>query len=662
MSDTLDFPGATGNLAFLRSMINPRDAQSVAPAYNEGGPASVIQSVALTLNYPVKPIMPWNSSTNANREGIQDTQGLILWFTQDGTDNIYHYGIVPASPGHAIVLNTPSAVAPDPVLVARGLDIRQHFVGRPFGAGVIVAPVTPNQYFPGFTFSWDAATILPRSGRDSIINLSKDLSIDFSRARLISGLLAVEGSSVPIGSTALSGTLSWGILADARDASRPTSTDANAYSGAVVVDQSFSQKDARVNSSIARGHISIVGPDITPQYSAPRQMTTDTLNAEYEIEVLSSSASTDSGYGSSAFAPHFAAWISPVESTFFIPTTNVANAPPANYNRIITDQIAETGVLDVKMVIPWSSTMTFAQFAAVGAETAYGTLFVNAIHIFCTCDSEGDVHYNLFSETQSETRQITVSMAKVATSGLLAPVTTVGADPNLDMSTSTFSFEPRRFRTSYVDQGKYIGTYINVSSSRSLGNIGNRVAGAKAIITSRNNDLIGRLGPVHVIRWDSVSVGQTLAISGRINVDVVAEGRAAGLLTRAMEGTQYASNPNMAYFMHRLWNSSSEIFKRCYTIDEYREAVNQAAEVLSNSSSLQNYIQGRVSNPDAIQASGASAGVLGALKRGLGYLTQGADIARNVAQIGGGVLDQFGGNAAGQFGIGNLAGQFRGRY
>lgn len=680
---SVDSIGRIFNLAQLQNMLDPLNKPTIVPAYEEGGPAASVQAVTLDLNYTVKAIPIWDSLLNPNNEGVQDTQGLVLWFTQDGVDDIYHYGIVPATLTRPIYLQQNQAVI-NATLAARGLDLGPVYFGPPGNAGVSFAPGNSN----GFRFTWLSAVALPRYGTDAIFKVSKTISDNFSRAKLVSGYLRIEGSAVSTTATTIAGTFSWGVLADSRDAARVTTQEGDTYAAAVIADQSFSPKDAMVNVPVKDGHVSIVGPDMTPDYVAPNSILTDTLNAQYTPPInIPIYASNPGGAGTTTDtgrAPYdvFSAWVTPTTTNFWVQRDGSADGvQPALHNRIETDPIAETGVLDITVRVPWS--VEISSYA--NGQTLGVNLYVNAIHCFCVVDSAGDVFYNLFGET--------INQLKTSGDGVYNSTNNAGVinDP---VAPSQFTFEPRRFRSSFTTTGKYVGTLLSCSmlmnfERQFLGGetVSLWVQQPQVVVAARNNDLGTRLGPVHVIRWDSVAVNQAMSMQARLNMAVVAEGNTASLLALQMENTPYAASPSLAYFIQRLWASGTRIFKRCYTGEEYKEAVKMGLMVLGSADDFESHVMeaGRQYG-GSLRAAGASAGIFPLVSAIGKALNTGAAIASTA----GGVLESLGlsagqfkanvdrGYSAGQFGAsagsmqdrsygmgsngGYAAGQFRARY
>jgi len=638
----------SNNVNVIKTMLHPQSG-STALATNEAGASGFVQNITTELTFKVVADIP--AIPGDNLEHVPSASGMVLWLTQDGLNSLFHMGFVP---GGAVVELPSGGPANTPL---RGMTTQGTFYG-PNGTGAAFAGLDFDAN--GWHIDYTAEVALPRSGVGNIIKLSPELDKNFSRVKSLAGSFTVQGSTVSIGVLALDGQLAGGAVADPRDIAQNTANGvATSYSGSDLKTGSVTVKDGVSQVSLQDGMIMIIGPDLPNKFTAPRQVLTDTLEAEYFV--LDSIIKFQPNlFGALVGTPDqtapavtiFQMYVTPWKQNMWVATAGqLPSVVPTYYTRVDVDPIGETGVIDIKVEVKLGMAIN-ADPAAPNdwQKDNVMSINVNAMHIYERIGADGAVHRTVFSERYSEQR----SMAWVKSAA--------GSRSNSNDSSLMCTFEPRRFRKSFDETGKYMGSNIYASAQwdkieaiSALSRIIVNVSAPIISISARNDDKEGRL-QAHIIRYDNASPTQQITMRGLIKTLAIPRGQVAAFVQAAIAAASTASDSDVLNFALGLWNSDNTTFRRIYPLQEYNRDVLGIVDTLN--SQLLEVLASRSKSGLNLRASGQAAGLFGIIR---GVLPAALDLGEQL--FGGEATGQFSGLSAGQFGSqfgGSSTGQFGG--
>jgi hypothetical protein len=596
------------NVDVIRTMLDPLSG-STAPANNDGGASGFLNAVQFECTFVVAPApVPFPGLF----EAVPFDTGMILWLPQDGVDSLYHMGFVPAGS----FIDQPIGAGANAAF--KGITMVGNFRGP---ASVLAPFAAADLNANGWHIINESTYCVPRTGANQAISLSPQLDINFSRTKLVSGRVEIKSDTIPIGATALAGYMSAGVLMDTRDiALNGTGAGATCYSVTDLVTASVTVKDGIKLEPIANGITSIAGPDLCNKYTAPRQILTDTLNAEFfeipasnPINFVASQNSVGAiPLATEGYLPLFQMFVTPVAKDFWVQTQSVAsNVRPAEYTRVQTNPIAETGVLDVEVGVNLEIQLNAP---ADWSTNNVAEILINAIHFFERVDNTGACQYSIFSECISQKRY--VSERKTVPQMYTA---------HLQVA-EMCKFQPRKFRTSFVNDGKYVGTHVFASVGWAYigAGVGNVFTGnvtywqtaPTVIVTARNDDKEGRVGVAHIIRYDNVAAGQNLTIRGQAQVMCVAQGNLAPFVHKSISATSVAADTDVMNYATMLWNGDSPYFRRNYPSNYYNDEILRIVVPNLSPQWLDSY-GSKGAQGQEIRAAGASAGLFGILRQAL---------------------------------------------
>ena len=240
-------------------------------------------------------------------------------------------------------------------------------------------------------------------------------------------------------------------------------------------------------------------------------------------------------------------WITPWQITA---TTNVtfptSGASVTTYN---TGPIGECGTLRIKVSAPCCVIGT-------GVDPVDTTLSIPvrfsayAMHIFATCSTNGSINYVSVNEMQEFAtfsagvaypqstsfinKQGFITAAPFSQSGTYNGTSAIG---NSGSGNNTFGetveFLPQMSRTSFTQQGKYLGTYIALVAAplSDLDTMGawNTASSNLQIgfglptfyVCAQDIDGEGQTGPARILRWDNLTSGMQLNVAGKLWVKAI---------------------------------------------------------------------------------------------------------------------------------------------
>jgi hypothetical protein len=442
--------------------------------------ANIISDTDLitTLNNLTDPPNQWNGNTGVQNIITSYQSGLLLWIPQRGVDSCYRMGFV-----------------------QKGLTCLNPFISgwdrAIFNNGI--APSFNNEYITSIIFTKTVA--LPYLGNQQI-NFAPDIEETFSKARLYTGDFRVKSNTTSIGNTALSGRLSAGVVTDTRDISQ---SQDQAYSINDLVQTSITAKDGLKEVSVQQGIITLLGPDARSDLGPPKSDFRSINNGSFSQVSLprlfqySLLATNTSGGDLRNFFPVQSYWISTVGaeitgSTAFAMNTRTKNVslPPIDEGGCLTFEgnivvvVENAGAdLPIDATVSYSLMFSFSHYFA-GLSTYGLTQFqVGKSDQFVRGVLGNDLSYHsiaINADASFDTKGMAITGKYVGT------ICTVGIRRNLTPSATAFPNLLINIRGKADD--------VDVSLN----------------VTAKTVEEPGRTGPVHLIRWDNVTGGQSLNI------------------------------------------------------------------------------------------------------------------------------------------------------
>lgn len=574
----------------LSAMMNPNETKTdVAPDIGVTGANAFIAPVTTSLTYQVfaepgsrtSDLLPFYTDT------VPYQTGMYISFPQESIESTYHYGFVRGG-SQFLVGYAGYAFYPNQA-IARGLDVRKHYVGERQNGGVTPASQTEYNAF-GLTYEWELG--LPRVGTNNGFQIEPDLAPNYSKLRAYASQMTISSSTISGSNFNLAGTLSSGVIADTRDIAQIKGTNgaARAFPQAALYQQSVTRGDDLRAVTVAKGAVDLMGPDYPRSWTSPDQDGTDTISAEWKNFQLTGRV----GPTTPVFTGNMSTlitgaglvnvqqcWITPWKTDFWVSDTSNPGNAPSQHKVVYTPEdlglgLHESGIFDIDAYVQ-ASLITAAPADQLTLYEA--DVFANFIHVFARIEADGLVHYSMKSEVQKNTIRSLDAWHRVvtgkSTAGAASGTTASATDVNFGRH--CFRSRPRMMRSGMAtaDGGKYLGTLLNIS----VGGIyapGNNVfsiyfGDTEVKVRARNVDAPGRVGPAHIIRYDGVSIDQQMQFQGTTLIQGVAQGRLAPFVSTT---PQAITIPDSLFskFIDILWARSPH-FKRICTLQEYDQKI-----------------------------------------------------------------------------------------
>lgn len=508
-------------------------------------------------------------STALVNEMVPYVTGMLLWLCNNGLYTIVRQHFVPPGTVSQVGSGTNSQ---NQGLLGPQLDYGPNH-SAPDNWGIILL------------IQYNTLLALPVSSTIGSNSPNDQVSVNFSQigqlayTRLYSGYITAISASTSIGNTALTGTFTAASIEDTRGIPNIIPSTAaslsDTFSVAALTQASETSKDYVSLVPSDQGVTVLLGDDVPVGYTNPQQDQTVVADGQvavyngvnlgmYEIDV---NTAAEPNYGTpwtSAFSCQFEAiWVTPwgtqvqPRAIGFSATTFILQTFP----------IGETEALQIKMVVPTS--IVIQSLGAQGATT--GQIFAVATHIYATVDMTGTIQYSCFTEKKllrggngfdQYSDGVTPQPNLVPPpSGNGPPFfgprpTGTGSSNPIQAPTatqvygSTAEFDALQFRQSYTAQGKYLGTYIAIAGGPSSAPTNVTGSGSPSdnsgywfavgvptfYITAASTNLPGRVGPARIIRWDNLSQGMQLSISGKLWAQAIPTNQLAPYIKASIMG------------------------------------------------------------------------------------------------------------------------------
>lgn len=575
--------GAYTIIPLLKTMMIPSDhATEVAPDVGISGVNAFINSISTSFTYEVKtdPVIGSDGSASWT-DVVSYASGMYLSLPQESHESVWHMGFVPAgayfSVGYAQFNNFPVAAA------TRGMDIRSHYYG-PCQLSESLGSVTN---FNACKLTYVGELALPRIGAGQSITYQPPIPENYSKVRAFASDFKISSTTISGINFNLNGNFHSGVIADTRYISQiqvDTNAPRRAYPASALNQQSMTRPDDLKNVSVAKGAIDIMGPDYPRRWCSVDMDATDTLESEWKtysygvpVNPLVPASSTNSTY---AFGPYHVTqlWVTPTDTEFFISnkTTLGAGQAPNPWARIYYGAINEDGILDIDVSVRASIAGTSANMTTPVA----WDYVVNFVHVFAYIDAGGLVRYNLFSENQTRpyTAMHSYNALSMSNNGFAGP-SVINATSQVPLQAPQFfKSRPRMLRTGFANTtgGKYLGTLCQLSlqpnTADSLGATYTiNVYPGSVRVRARNVDAPGRVGPAHIIRYDTLGVGQQMSWAGTQWIQGIALGNLAPFI---QSNGQTLTVPDNIFskFAELLW-ALSPLYRRICSLEEYDKII-----------------------------------------------------------------------------------------
>lgn len=561
----------------IKGSLNPRNNITAPPMLS--AMASSSEKIDITGNFMVD-----DSLLHPMGEKILTSTGFILDFVARSVCSVARYGIVSA--------RTISAF-PSPAI--------------PSISETTAGCLTDLANVP---LIWTRATPLPYFD-DGVNQLQwgPDLSQQFSLTRKYSGVLTVTSDTVSIGQTALNGILSGASLADTRDVAQSDGLANVTFDPATIVQCSVNAKDGIRDIPVGDGITSILGPDINVGYSQPSMV--NVVRAPKGGVVRLKCNYTDRGTvtvpAEVARMTLYVGWVSPwgVEpqwdaatmADFWRDDGTGRLGPTVNrlVDKLVIPAINIYGTVRYRVEI---ENYALRQSPPPGGERVVGgpTLHVTATDFFACALPDGRIKYNTRSCTKTQY--------------IPAYNTTVTF---INRPSLAFDMDQSEWGSDDITKyGMYIGTFFRVHIVFDYISAGTTIVPLKIsdmYITALPTSLYqeGELGPVRVLRWDGLTNGQVVTVSGRRNVQCVAQGSIAPFVQDAAMFSDTGSNLNVYPLLYEMYNGPT-MFRRVWNHQDYLSML----ELLNNLTSPEEMAMQHAKLVSTAQAAGVFDGTAGA--------------------------------------------------
>ena len=636
------------NIEFIKQTADPKDYKKrPAPVAH---PVAMEQRVSLNTNFFVAEQPPKAPAD----EGISNKEGMVLWFPKDGFNSFYHMGIVPKGI--------------DSTAIRAGNNMQNSITwwsgAYAQGTGNII---------------YEKALTLPRLYDGGRIHLAPKLEDKFSLCRVYGGMLEMWSSTTSTTSTAINGVISTAVVSNTRDISQ-TADGTECYAVVDLEQSARTQKEIIKEVNIATGVISLQGPDISATYTPPDKVLVDQINGGWD-----SSFTLNDGSVAQLSAPFTTAAIDmnpgvtlgggtqiPLVMCFASPFGVCAQEVGAplidgygglNVPCLGFSPINETGYCDVRVTGTFYDETPYDEIYDVNVTMRVETIVE---HTFAYIDDglKGTIAYN-YIHTKDVRDMPLICMQPSTHPAPLSHLSQVGV--SID-HTSEIT-DQISARGGMNGLGKWVGAKISVILCSRDNNKTPAVAianprsftfaqGVDISVRARQLYVEGKLGPMHIMRYDQVGADQNIRLTGCLNTEVVARGDIAPFIQEKVTNTDIACDTNVYPMLYALYNSTSTPFKCSWVRQLWAEFIKDYVSSLSPEK-----LQDVADRDPVFKGAGEAAGLFGGLGglagQGIGALMGNSQLGQQLGTSVGGLADSFSG-AMGQFGSSqsNAMGQF----
>ena len=657
---------AKGSVNLVRSMLAPTKYAVAPPNYYYDN--------TFLKKITVQGVFEVHDDSTLVEEKVANDHGLFIWFPCRGVNSIYRFGFVNTN---TMSWTADSLFIPGGRSASPGLDnVLKNQGGQPWIDHLIYAAPLAVPYGASSQYNGDQVSVSP------------DMRTTVSFARVASGAIVIQSDTISTTATVLSGRLAWSAISDTRDIAQLfTGTDYRTYDPADLAQQGITNKDGCSESSLYDGAVMLQGPDLNTSFTCPDSNGQDYMRGQWAqfynrdptggARTMQYQQPVNSGdWGK----------LTNLESTFISPwnvqagwdngTINFNGDLSFAYN-LSVPAIDETGVLDIDATFRLNGSL-HAGFLPFDITYWTSALHFIAVHYYVVCQSDGKLQYHCYRED--------------APSEMFNWFALLNLEARNEYIERTVKFRPAMMRQGFATSltgGKYIGSLVTMAIAPvacpppAIANTGMdfHILPTTFQIRARTIEEKGYVGPVRIVRYDSVGVGQNIRCVGHINAQLVPQGNLSEYTKGQAAATERCNNLNVIPFAAALWNAENSDFKRLYNAKYYNDVIlTKAADlspqtILFDSKGNENILAG-ASATGVTEAAGDFGDVGGAFGglAGSALGPEGAMVGQAVGRTAGHLLGkafrgifgagQFGDNsdegsyASGQFSATNASGGF----
>ena len=473
-----------------------------------------------------------------------------------------------------------------------------------FHMGILDAGAQWNRtdlYDPGLSnFTTTGTTVGARSGVNSVITnkaiaipynkssgrqirvVSTNLAQNFTRSRFYSGRLSIISDTVQLNAAVAAGNVSGSVITETPGVSQNAAGD-DCYSVSDIVNGSRWKPETVQAHSLMDGLTVLQGPDIPEELPPIDQINRNKTDGAWESiatqvgwdSAKTATATVASPYGS-IVRPVFGFWISPWNING--QQNNADYLMGTQYNNGYFSPIPEMQMVSVRIRAPFYTLGTFVNTTTYNA-------WVVLEHVFATLNANGQLVLQSISDTRS------VGCGSLASISLgTADLGLNFRNANLNSGIIDITSDPRseyvRRRNAGNDPGKYIGTQISMffQAFNSTGvdpvltfKIGGADGYAPAnaceqilevCAVSLNTELSG---PMTVVRYDEVAVGQNIRFTSTVNTDNLSKSALSVIAATDMFDTCY--DINIYTLLNSLYFGPHTDFRCVWTNSNYKKVL-----------------------------------------------------------------------------------------
>jgi hypothetical protein len=218
------------------------------------------------------------------------------------------------------------------------------------------------------------------------------------------------------------------------------------------------------------------------------------------------------------------------------------------------------------------------------------TVRLSLVHMYVSCTSGNptpNFAYACQYQTVIEEQALVIAPDQLATNNGAVSILCIESSPKMYIQNFTGGVTAAAnagIRSSTV-QGMYLGTAITVRTTNYAGATNwpgawVQIGTVNVQVRARNLYQDGEIGPVRVIRWDSLSDNQQIKVDGVLKVQCIPEGTLAPFVQNASMYSETAHNLNAITFLAELYNGESPI-RRNWTGKAYDEFMRTVFPTLS---------------------------------------------------------------------------------
>lgn len=535
-------------LDFVKTTLDPYNYQVVPP--NIHNYTTIVKELTVYLNQTIGTATP-----------VPETSGVITWFVQRGVGSIVRWGQVPSG----------------------------------FARGYLCFPLWfGNGSTQTISYTLGDTLWLPydRLGQPTV---SPNLSEQFSFVRPFAGQVSLYSSTISTTNASLSGTVAITTLTDFRDAL----VAGQGLEVTTLVQQAVTKKDGIANVPVYDGVTSVLGSDIPTDFTPPDPSRVvvyrDGIGGPLDTVELVNYNSTIPFliYGGEVCTASY--FFTPYNFTT-VTSGTLPRDGPANSTivRIPLQSPFMEAVPEIEMRMPTTNVApTFSGAVTQG----YIRLRVVTFNVYAHVSTGTIASTNNCSYTYSRPNAMYIIRCDQAINNDEYQIQSRLFDFSHGAGAGIDTAEPQDATIAGMQEtrgGIYIGTHVyvycenfyNSPVGTGLTNVNAMAALVRVRMHARALYSQGNLGPVRVIRYDTLEAGQTLNVTGRLLCECVPTGVLAPYVTPSSLTDRMSMAVGLLPFISMLYNGKSP-FRRNWTRSEYQRLCEQVVPSLSVSNLVQ---------------------------------------------------------------------------